>query len=135
MNRGNIFRDEEETATMKETKEVEHLQEQEASKINKHLVTDNKTVFKDNKFDEMNTIQERIKELELSIASLDNDLERFDIERIKHKTRQVVKRMSKVLGQTENNEVQEILKVKTVNGFMKDNILWGKYMVTENSKL
>ena len=96
------------------------------------LATDNKTVFKDNKFDEMNTIQDRIKELELSIASLDNDLERFDIERIKHKTRQVVKRMSKVLGQTENN-VQEILKVKTVNGFMKDNILWGKQNSRENS--
>ena len=36
----------------------------------------------------------RIKELELSIASLDDQLERFEIEKMNCKTREVKKRMS-----------------------------------------
>ena len=118
---------------MKETNEVDLLQEQEASKVKQHLIIDKEIVFEDKKFEEMKIIQERIKELELSIASLDNDLERFEIERMKDKTRQVVQRMNNALGQTENIEVQEILKVKNVDGFMKDEILWGKYLDTEST--
>ena len=70
-----------EKAEMKETNEVELLQEQEASKVKQHLIIDKEIICEDKKSEEMKTIQERIKELELSIASLDNDLERFEIER------------------------------------------------------
>jgi hypothetical protein len=55
------------------------------------LIIDKEIIFEDKKFQEMKTIQEQIKELELAIASLDNGLERFEIERIKDKTRQVGK--------------------------------------------
>ena len=120
---------------MKETNEVELLQEEEASKAKQNLIIDQEIIFEEKKFEEMKTIQEQIKELELSIASLDNDLERFEIERMKDKTRQVVNRMNKVLGQTENNEMQDILKIKNVDGFMKDQMLWGKYLDTKSSKL
>ena len=135
LKRGNIDGDGKETDEMKETKEVEHLQEQEASQIKQSLIIDKEIVVEDKKFEAMETIEDRIKELELSIASLDNDLERFEIERMKHKTRQVVKRMKKALGQTEKNEGHEVLKVKNVTGLIKDKILWQKYMATDNCKL
>ena len=81
----------------------------------------------------MKTIQEQIKELELSIASLDNDLERFEIERMKDKTRQVVNRMNKVLGQTENNEMQDILKISSkAQGIFDGNVI-NLNKIVENS--
>jgi hypothetical protein len=43
--------------------------------------------------------------------------------------------MNKVLVQTEKNKVQESLQVKNVDGFMKDKMLWGKYLDTESFKL
>ena len=72
----------------------------------------------------------RIKELEQSIASLDNDLERINIERMKDKTRQVVERMKTAFGHDEPNEIKakNVLSKKTVNGFMKSSILWRKYL-------
>ena len=39
------------------------------------------------------SLKKRIRELELSIASLDNELERFEIEKMNSKTREVKKRM------------------------------------------
>ena len=80
----------------------------------------------------MKKTEERIEQLELSIASLDDELERFDIEKMKGKTKKIMKRMSLVISDTTDDELDDILQQTTVNGFMENEILWGKYLEKEN---
>merc|ERR1712007_207742 len=77
--------------------------------------------------EEMKKTEERIKQLELSIASLD-----VEIERMKGKTKKVMKRMSLVISDTTDDELDDILQQTTVNGFMENEVLWGKYLRKEN---
>ena len=79
-------------------------------------------------FEEMRKTEERIRQLELSIASLDDELEMFDIERMKGKTKKVMKRMSLVITDSTDDELDNILQQTTVNGFMENEDLWGKYL-------
>lgn len=114
-----------------ESKEVEQLQEDETLRLIR-LFEKEKTeqIIEDKRKEEFDKTNEKIKELEQSIACLDNDLERFEIERMKEKTKKVVKRMSTVLGYNEDSQTRNMLREKTVKGFMSNNILWGKYLVT-----
>eukprot|EP00092_Neocalanus_flemingeri_P009797 GFUD01010557.1.p1 GENE.GFUD01010557.1~~GFUD01010557.1.p1 ORF type:complete len:275 (+),score=106.43 GFUD01010557.1:95-919(+) len=71
--------------------------------------------------------EQRIRELELSITSLDYELDRLDIEKMNCKTRQVKKRMSQVTGDSAK-ELQNMLKPRTVEAFIKDGNMWRKYL-------
>ena len=64
----------------------------------------------------------------MSIATLDGELERYDLENMKAKTRKVVKRMSLVIKDTEDEEIDMILKATTVTSFMENEDLWEKYL-------
>ena len=78
--------------------------------------------------EEMIKTEQRIKQLEMSIATLNLELERYDLEDMKDKTRKVVKRMSLVLKDVEDEEVDIVLKATTVTGFMENEDLWSQYM-------
>ena len=78
--------------------------------------------------EEMIKTEQRIKMLEMSIANLNLELERYDLEDMKDKTRKVVKRMSLVLKDVEDEEVDVVLQVATVTGFMENEDLWSKYI-------
>ena len=78
--------------------------------------------------EEMIKTEQRIKQLEMSIATLNFELERYDLEDMKDKTRKVVKRMSLVLKDVEDEEVDIVLKATTVTGFMENEDLWSQYM-------
>lgn len=78
--------------------------------------------------EEMIKTEKRIKQLEMSIATLNFELERYDLEDMKDKTRKVVKRMSLVLKDAEDEEVDIVLKATTVTGFMENEDLWSQYM-------
>ena len=82
----------------------------------------------DRKYEEMRQTEEKIRQLEMSIATLDGELERYDLENMKAKTRKVVKRMSLVIKDTEDEEIDMILKATTVTSFMENEDLWGKYL-------
>ena len=77
---------------------------------------------------DLSEIEKRIRELELSIASLDDELERFEIDKMNSKTREVKERMSIVSGSDENN-VAKVLNSENVDAFIKDNQIWNKYMI------
>ena len=128
-NRRNTTREEVE---VNETKEVEYLQAQEILRL--QLVSDKaETISEEKKKNEdQKKTDLRIQELEQSIASLDNELERFDIERMKGRTRQVVERMKTAFNRNEIIEIKakNVLSKKTVNGFLKSTILWRKYLST-----
>ena len=79
-------------------------------------------------YEEMMKTEQRIKQLETSIATLNFELERYDLEDMKDKTRRVVKRMSLVLKDVEDEEVDIVLKATTVTGFMENENLWSQYM-------
>ena len=79
-------------------------------------------------YEEMMKTEQRIKQLETSIATLNFELERYDLEDMKDKTRKVVKRMSLVLKDVEDEEVDIVLKATTVTGFMENEDLWSQYM-------
>ena len=70
-----------------------------------------------------------IRELELSIASLDDELERFEIDKMNSKTREVKERMSIVSGSDEN-DVAKVLNSGNVDAFIKDTQIWNKYMIS-----
>jgi len=114
-----------------ELKEVEQLQEDETFRLNR-LFDRQKTdhISEEEREEEIKRTEEKIKELEQSIACLDNDLEKYEIESMKEKTKRVVKRMNTVLGYNEVPQNMNMLKEKTVKGFMSNNILWGKYLTT-----
>merc|ERR1712013_894325 len=114
-----------------ELKEVEQLQEDETFRLNR-LFDRQKTdhISEEEREEEIKITEEKIKELEESIACLDNDLERYEIERMREKTKRVVKRMNTVLGYNKVPQNMNMLKEKTVKGFMSNNILWGKYLTT-----
>ena len=78
--------------------------------------------------DNLSDTEKRIRELELSIASLDNELERFEIEKMNSKTREVKKRMSLVTGDNEN-DLSKVLNSGNVDSFIKDGNLWKKYVI------
>jgi len=78
--------------------------------------------------EEMIKTEQRIKQLEMSIATLNFELERYDLEDMKDKTRKVVKRMSLVLKDVEDEEVDIVLEATTVTGFMENEDLWSQYM-------
>ena len=78
--------------------------------------------------EEMVKTEQRIKQLEMSIATLNLELERYDLEDMKDKTRKVVKRMSLVLKEAEDEEVDIVLQATTVTGFMENEDLWSQYM-------
>merc|ERR1711915_321990 len=77
---------------------------------------------------ELSDIEKRIKELEISIASLDNQLERFEIEQMNEKTREVKERMS-IASSEDQLKKDNILDSKAVDSFIKDKTLWQKYVV------
>jgi len=72
-----------------ESKEVEQLQEDETLRLAR-LFEKEKTeqILEEKRNEEFEKTTEKIKELEQSIACLDNDLERFDIERMKEKNKE-----------------------------------------------
>ena len=78
---------------------------------------------------DLSEIEKRIRELELSIASLDGELERFEIEKMNSKTREVKERMSIVSGSDEN-DVAKVLNSGNVDAFIKDTQIWNKYMIS-----
>ena len=67
--------------------------------------------------------EKRIRELELSLASLDNELERFEIEKMNSKTREVKTRMSLVTGDHEI-DLSKLLNSGNVDSFIQDGNLW-----------
>ena len=119
----------------KELKEVKKLQEEEQFRLNQKVIISKdeqeETNHEEKEIEETRKTEERIRELEVSIATLDDKLERFDIERMKDKTKNVVKRMTTAMGDANKLEIKDVLKVKIVNRFMKNRILWGTYLATE----
>jgi len=121
---------------LKELEEIRKLKFEEDVKTEEaKLSQEAEKAIKDlelEELEEMKKTEERIKQLELSIASLDDELERFEIERMRGKTKKVMKRMSLVISDTTDDELDDILQQTTVNGFMENEILWGKYLGKEN---
>ena len=66
--------------------------------------------------------------MEFSIVSLDCELERFEIEEMNCKTREVKKRMFLVTGEA-RNDTDNVLNRGAVDSFIKNGNLWGKYVV------
>jgi len=120
---------------LKEIEEIRRLKKEEDSRTeDPHICPEEENITKElenEEYEEMKNTEERINQLELSIALLDDELERFDIERMKNKTKKVMKRMSLVLSDTAVDDIENILQVTTVNGFMRDEVLWGKYLGKE----
>lgn len=118
---------------MKEIEEIRKLKKEEESRTeDPQMSPEEEQIIKAleiEEYEEMMKTEERINQLELSIASLDYELERFDIERMKDKTKKVMKRMSLVISDTTDDELDIILQRTTVNGFMENEVLWGKYLV------
>jgi len=132
MERARKLEEEKKMIEMKELEEIRRLQLEEDSRIEEpKLSPEEEQAIKDlelKEYEEMKKTEERINQLELSIASLDDELERFDIEKMKGKTKKVMKRMSLVITDTTDDELDEILQQTTVNGFMENEVLWGKYL-------
>ena len=78
---------------------------------------------------DLREIKKRIRELELSIASLDDELERFEIDKMNSKTREVKERMSIVSGSDEN-DCAKVLNSGNIDAFIKDTKIWDKYMIS-----
>ena len=112
---------------MNEIRESRKLMINEDAKLDKEV---EKVKLDEEQIEEMRKTEDRIKELELSIATLDMDLERFDLERMRSKTLKVKKRMSLVINdrEEEEEEVDMILAAPTVRGFIQNDRLWGKYL-------
>jgi len=120
---------------MKEIEEIRQLKKEEESRTeDKKISTEEEQSLKaleKKELEEIQKTEERIRQLEHSIATLDVELERFDIERMKDKTKKVMKRMSLVISETTDVELDNILQRTTVNGFMENEIMWGKYLGKE----
>ena len=121
---------------VKELEEIRKLKLEEDSRTDelKRTPEEEEEIKKleEKEYEEMKKTEERIKQLELSIASLDDELERYDIEHMKAKTKKVMKRMSLVISDTTDDDLDNILQQTTVKGFMENEDLWGKYLGVEN---
>ena len=115
------------TVEIKEQEEREKLELEQKLRASQNEVTENSNVVTSNDCDNLSEIEKRIRELELSIASLDNQLERYEIERMNCKTREVKKRMS-IATSTCENDTPEVLDTGAVNMFIEDSTLWEKYI-------
>ena len=73
---------------------------------------------------DLSELEKRIRELELSIASLDDELERFEIEKMNSKTREVKERMS-IVSLIDEDDVEKVL-----NSELRDTKMWAKYMIS-----
>ena len=117
---------------LQEIAESRKLMVAEDAKFDKPEEVDKKVKLDQEQLEEAQKTEERIKELELSIATLDMELERFDLEKMRSRTRQVKKRMSLVINDREWEEEEErrdmVLAAPTVAGFMQNDRLWGKYL-------
>ena len=78
--------------------------------------------------DKLSDIEQRIRELELSIASLNTELERFEIEKMNCKTREVKTRMYIITGDNKN-DLSKVLNSGNVDSFITDSNLWKKYVI------
>ena len=78
---------------------------------------------------DLSEIEKRIRELELSIASLDDELERFEIDKMNSKTREVKERMS-IVSRSDEDDVDKVLNSGTVDAFIRDTKIWDKYMIS-----
>ena len=115
---------------LREMEESRKLMVAEDAKFDKPEDVD-KVKLDQEQLEEAQKTEERIKELELSIATLDQELERFDLEKMRSRTRQVKKRMSLVMNDREWEEEERsdlVLAAPTVAGFMQNDHLWGKYL-------
>ena len=115
---------------LREIEESRKLMVAEDAKLDKPEDVD-KVKLDQEQLEEAQKTEERINELELSIATLDMELERFDLEKMRSRTRQVKKRMSLVINDREWEEEERsdlVLAAPTVAGFMQNDHLWGKYL-------
>ena len=125
-------------AAKRRREERRAFEEREMEKIRTFMLDDRCDKSKEEKgrlreleeaqYEEMMKTEQRINQLETSIATLNFELERYDLEDMKDKTRRVVKRMSLVLKDVEDEEVDIVLKATTVTGFMENENLWSQYM-------
>lgn len=74
--------------------------------------------------DELEKIYTRIRELECSIVTLDDALDRYEIDKMRKKTLQVKRRMTETVG---SGSQQDCLTSHTVDMFLANSILWEKY--------
>ena len=114
------------TVEIKEKEEKTKIELEEKLRIGLKEILQN-DLTKITNADDLSDIEKRIRELELSIASLDNELERFEIEKMNFKTREVKKRMSLVTGDNEN-DLSKVLNSGNVDSFITDGNLWKKYV-------
>jgi len=113
------------TVENKEREEKEKLELEQKLRDSVQNSTDVYNIAEPNAFDNLSDIEKRIKELELSIASLDDQLERFEIEKMNCKTREVKKRMS-IATNTCAKLAPEVLDPGSVSLFLEDDTLWEK---------
>ena len=116
------------TVEIKKKEEKTKLELEEKLRIGLQESLKNDLTEKTNADDDLSDIEKRIRELELSIASLDNELERFEIEKMNSKTREVKKRMSLVTGDHEI-DLSKLLNSGNVDSFIQDGNLWKKYVI------
>ena len=80
---------------------------------------------------QLKKVKRRISEVEDSIAALDWELERVEIEKMKVKTKKVIKRISQIVEDDMENgdEVTTNIKRETVKVFMINKSMWNKYLL------
>ena len=117
-----------------EMEEIRKLMFDEGSRCDKSIEEIEKmNELKVAQCEEMKITEERIRQLEMSIATLDMELERFDLEKMRDKTKKVVKRMSLVINDNQDEEVDMVLQTATVKGFIQNKDLWSRYVDEGNS--
>merc|ERR1739844_481008 len=81
---------------------------------------------------ELKKVEKKIREIEDSISALDWELERAEIEKMKLKTKKVIKRISQIVNEDLENDVSTNLKKETVKVFMINKAMWNKYLKLES---
>jgi len=77
--------------------------------------------------EELDALYAKIKELEHSIVSLDFELERYELDKMRAKTKMVKRRMSEAVGDGDGGSSKNPLDAQSVEMFIKNSNLWEKY--------
>merc|ERR1712013_348666 len=93
-----------------------------------------KRIMEEEENEEVKKVNKRIREVEDSIAALDWELERIEIDKMKKKTKKVIKRISQIVEEDPEtgDEVTHSIKRETVRVFMINRSMWNKYLKLES---
>lgn len=86
-----------------------------------------RTTTEESSNEELDALYAKIKQLEHSIVSLDFELERYELDKMKEKTKMVKRRMSEAVGDGDAGTSSNPLDAQSVEMFIRNSNLWEKY--------